>query len=856
MLFANARSAVNKLDVIEVIMKQQRVKCLAIAETWFSESHSCDFTEISDYCCFRGDRSSKNGGGVAIWAHSSLWPRKLELSGIPEFIEAVSICIMSFVYVICVYIPPLRAVKRDCREAITHFLEDTVDRIMYSCPQCEIVICGDFNRFPVFDVISSCNLKSMFEGTTYHSSQLDYIFMSKALSKFYVVTAEAPVDNSKVPHKSLLATPRQNTQEARPSGSTLKTVYDTRESYVRNFVCSLQCVDWSMVYDDDKSLDARVEWFHDMLLSTFAEEIPSFEVPMFTHEKPWMTPLIKHLINQRWNAYRSRDFTVYHHLKEKIKTEIAKTKAAWIKRAHSKDVWKTVKVLSGKVVGDPISYLCSQFPNKTSAVQAINDKFCSYFQPSGDFKLLSKPDGKPLEVPVHFVYEQLRKLSTRKSSPDLPCKLYKAAAHVIADPLTALFNESLKCADVPQIWKRATITAVPKCSSPGLDDLRPISLLPIPVKVLERFVLESIKPVLLRSYGQNQFGFKPRSSTTSALITMQDFITSSLDRPDVIGVQMVAYDMSKAFDRLQHDVILSRLSASGLSSSYVSWMQSYLKDRTQIVKHGDARSTVAAVTSGVPQGSIVGPFLFSMVVGSFPVKFDNATVIKYADDFTVCAALVRGGANTELIDIHERLLKWSQENCLVVNQSKCKALCIRFRKDCTPVILTHVKFVKELKILGVIFNENLTWTSHCNFVVKRASQRLYILRILKSVVPRDTLICVFNATVRSCLEYASPLFVGLSIEHSRRLESIQKRFHRLLCGRECREPCLEPLEGRRHAAALKVFKQAMNSSDVLFPLLPRRSSSGRFLLNPATKTLRLKSFFPLMVNYFNSVHTR
>ena len=281
---------------------------------------------------------------------------------------------------------------------------------------------------------------------------------------------------------------------------------------------------------------------------------------MSPNEKPWMTPSIKHLINLRWEAYRSRDFSKYSHYKLKVKSEIAKTKIGWIRRSQAKNVWKTVKVLSGKTLSDPLAGLCSQFSNRQIAAEAINEKFSSHFQTSDEYTISGCPQNKFLVVPPSFVFHHLIKLNPRKSSPDLPSKLYNACAHIITDPLTALFNDSLRIAEVPLMWKCATVTAVPKCSSPTLNDLRPISLLPIPVKILERFIFESVKPSILSSYGKNQFGFRPRSSTTSALIAMEDFITSSLDKADVSGVQIVAYDMSKAFDRLKHDVILARLS--------------------------------------------------------------------------------------------------------------------------------------------------------------------------------------------------------------------------------------------------------------------------------------------------------
>ena len=227
---------------------------------------------------------------------------------------------------------------------------------------------------------------------------------------------------------------------------------------------------------------------------------------------------------------------------------------------------------------------------------------------------------------------ELSKLKTRKSSPDLPLKLYKAASYALADPLTALYNQSLATGAVPLMWKCAAISAVPKCSSPSVDNLQPISLLPTPMKILERFVLQVMKSTIFQHYGENPFGFRPQSSTACALIAIDDFITSAFDRTDVEGVQVIAYDLSKAFDKLKYDVILSRLCECKVSPAIVSWFVSYFTNRKQFVKIGTDFSQVINVTSGVPQGSVVGPFVFSLVAGSFDFESENCKVIKYADD--------------------------------------------------------------------------------------------------------------------------------------------------------------------------------------------------------------------------------
>ena len=283
---------------------------------------------------------------------------------------------------------------------------------------------------------------------------------------------------------------------------------------------------------------------------------------------------------------------------------------------------------------------------------------------------------------------------------------------------------------------------MPKCPAPTIDDLRPISLLPTPIKVLEQFIIQSTKHDIFRNYGKNQFGFRPLSSTICALIAMEDFITSSFDRPDVEGVQVVTYDLSKAFDKLMYNVIISRLRECDMSPSVVDWFVNYFSNRKQFVKIGKEKSSLIDVTSGVPQGSVIGPFLFSLVAGSFYTEFLNCKVFKYADDFTMCAAILKKSENKHLLDLHNSFMKRTDELGLTVNLKKCKTFYVHFRTHCSPVILSNVLFVNDLKILGVILDKTLSWNSHIDSTVKAASRRLYVLRVLKDHVSRHELISV------------------------------------------------------------------------------------------------------------------
>ena len=287
------------------------------------------------------------------------------------------------------------------------------------------------------------------------------------------------------------------------------------------------------------------------------------------------------------------------------------------------------------------------------------------------------------------------------------------------------------------------------------------------------------------------------------------------------------------------------------------WIKSYLEDRSQCVKLGAVESDVAAVSSGVPQGSVLAPYLFSFVTGSFDISHIPSRVIKYADDFTIiCVPLFRGCENEHVLSAHHALLSLSERNGLPLNVSKCKALAIPRVNDFIPVNLPEVTFVDELRLLGVIFDAKRNWSKHTDKIVRSASRNLFIVRSLRDVFDTPTLINVFDSIVRSILEYCSPLFIGLSNENSFRLERVQKRFHRFLCGPECCSHILEPLSKRREAAAVKLFIQAKAQSHVLHCMLPPTSRSGRIILPSVSHQRRILSFFFKTASLINASHVR
>jgi hypothetical protein len=846
-LCSNARSVFPKIDLLRGVVSIRPFDCIIVCESWLNESITDDLLHITDFSLFRDDRSARIGGGVATWIHYKFLPSIFVLKNKPPEIECIGIHLtVPRIFLFACYIPPVPAIRDSA--LISSFIIEEVDRFLGLHPNSYIILCGDFNRLDVSNISLNCNLVNLFNRPTYGEAQLDYILISETLLSRYTVSDFLPLDNSKTPHLSLVAEPSLSSISLTSYCSSFP-VFDLHPANVCRFVDALSKVNWSEFYRCDCSVNEKAIVLDQIICAAFDASIPVRFVSLLTTDKPWMTPFIKSLIEQRWQAYRMRDFPLYHRLKEKIKAKIVKAKSRWFTVRKSKDLWKAVNISLGKNSSDPLRSLCAKFPDQQHAVNAINEALSMVFCPFGTASNLpTSPDALEhfawsVNINEHIVYDYLTSLVVTKASPQIPTRLFKEASHFLCGPLAHIFSLSVDQACFPLSWKVAAVVPVPKCVNPTLRDIRPISLLSIPSKILERLVLKSSSKYLLSCYGPEQFGFRPFSSTACALIFLHHHVTASLDKPEVVGMQIVSYDLSKAFDRLKPDVVLRRLQECHFPRKFVQWIESYLTDRRQYVKIGEVLSDVIPVTSGVPQGSILGPYLFSAVMGSFSTARSDSRIVKYADDCAFCFPLYAGQSNDHVVVEHNRFLAWCSEMGLTINFKKCKSLALRGRQQCIPVQLNNVVTVKSLKLLGVTFQENLSWNMHFDNVVLSASRRLGGIRTLRPFLSCAELKTVYFAIVRSILEYCNPLFLYMSSRDQCRLDRIQRRFHKLLCGTNCKETCLENLSERRRSQAERLFRAAMSPEHALHSLLPQRSvRSGRFLL-PRLRTLRyMKSF--------------
>jgi hypothetical protein len=288
------------------------------------------------------------------------------------------------------------------------------------------------------------------------------------------------------------------------------------------------------------------------------------------------------------------------------------------------------------------------------------------------------PDGILLTMPpltCEEVFQSLNKLDPHKATglDDLSSKILKMSASVIAKPLSVIYNQSIACGYFPTQWKTARVTPVHKSGSrTDKNNYRPISILCIVSKLLERHYHNNIT-AHLRSYHllyRGQSGFRRQHSCESAIVMLVDTWLTNIEHEKLNGVTLI--DFRKAFDMINVDFLISKLKCYRFDDTLITWMHSYLTGRYQCVQIRNNTSSLAPISFGVPQGSVLGPLLFILFVNDLPLH-SNQNLDLYADDSTLHSS---GNSIKELNNTHssamEDIEQWSTSNGMVVNCKKTK----------------------------------------------------------------------------------------------------------------------------------------------------------------------------------------
>ena len=460
---------------------------------------------------------------------------------------------------------------------------------------------------------------------------------------------------------------------------------------------------------------------------------------------------------------------------------------------------------------------------------------------------------------------------SRAGGPDgIPNWVLKTFSDILSPAITNIINASFRESKVPRVWKLANVTPLPKTVTieDFNKDLRPISLTPTLSKIAESCIIEQeIRPTLLKAMDPNQFGFVPNSCTTFALISM---LHRWLENTDGTGsrVRVALLDYRKAFDLVDHNILIAKLFSLGVKPTVVNWIADFLRGRSQRLKlNSDCFSNSEIVPAGIPQGTKIGPWLFLAMINDLAIPGNSSDLWKFADDTTVSEIIPKTGSSRLQVQV-DQINCWSNENNFQLNSLKCKELPIDFtrhRHIDDPITINDLAFevVQSVKILGVTIREDLKWNDHVTEITHKASKRLYLLRILKRAgVDVISLVQIYCTCIRSTLEYACQTFHSNLPEYlSNQIERIQKRALRMLYPEErygdaLKLTGLQSLADRRDRLSRELFNSvSINNNHKLADLLPPLNpnninlrSTSKYDL-PVLKTNRFKDSF---INYYAS----
>ena len=395
---------------------------------------------------------------------------------------------------------------------------------------------------------------------------------------------------------------------------------------------------------------------------------------------------------------------------------------------------------------------------------------------------------------ISFCHRKIRKLLSKINSnkafgPDgIHGKILKNCAVSLAYPLSILFKLSYNTGCIPKEWKLAHVVPVhKKGSKENIENYRPISLTSLVMKTFERILKDEILLHTNHLLDSRQHGFLSKKSCTTNMAGFCDDVALSLN--DCLRTDVVYFDFAKAFDSVNHDLILKKLKENfKIDGRLLKFLVNYLGGREQCVTIGNVKSSIKPVLSGVPQGSILGPILFVLFINDLPVGLNPDTGLAlYADDTKIWRTIYSDQDHALLQNDIAYLNSWATLNKMNFHPQKCKVVSIAHRPPPLLGILPNIQYFYTLgdspldyvdseKDLGVDINSNFNFNDQCERVLSKANQQFGLTKrtcyFVNDIKRKRTL---YLTLIRSQFEHCSPIWRPFSTTMLDKLEGLQKR---------------------------------------------------------------------------------
>lgn len=842
---------------------------VCMAETWLNGSIISSELFDDRYCVVRRDRCNRffkrfnkqDGGGILMaisknlnfinrtdWRSDLVEDLWIQITNSKKELT-INICI--------VYLPDYLPI-----ELYQDFVTNC-KRILHSYPYDKTIILGDFN---LGEVVWSNDKSHIIKHNCDKSNALSDLFQFEDVTQLNTILnhnqrlLDLAITNSPELF-SLISTPALSRLDAHHPSFEVTFVVQASLLDINRSVCNRLCfyktdiegcmselavVDWdhlASIHNCDDFLHA----FYNIVHETIEKYTPRIRTKS-TRYPVWFSRGLIVLIQNKQKYHNRfkrhgnpRDYDTFSMLRLRVKAVLEQCLRVYIERIESdlsvniKAFWRYTR---GKRVTNSYPKLMRYNDRKAENGCDIVNLFADYFSSvyGAQNNVTYTPEFPHCNLSIFnitlssdIVLKQLKHIDLSKGpGPDgIPPVFICLCASVLVKPLTIIYNMSLSSGVFPSLWKIAKITPVHKSGDRAdVTNYRPICILSWFAKIFESLVYTHLYSHFKHLLSPNQHGFISGRSTCSNLLSYVTYLCDAFN--DKCQVDAIYLDFSKAFDRVNHMVLLSKLDHLGIHGSLHRWITSYLMNRSQLVALSGFESVPFLALSGVPQGSNLGPLLFLTFVNDL-LGLIQCECLAYADDVKIFHRIYDMNDCLTLQSNLDTIENWCNHNYMALNAKKCQV--ITFTKNKKPLnyaygvgggVLDRVNVVRDL---GVMFDSVLSFRPHYDHICNNANRLLsFLLRNTKPFRNAASLVILYNALVRSILEYCSPIWYPIYDIHVDRIESVQRRFARCLSSkyglrrklpnyseRLCRFKMMS-LEDRRRVSDLCTLHRIVNST--------------------------------------------